>query len=109
MIENLGNFDILLHPSREESFGMTLIEAMAKGLPVVAGKDSGAVLWILYNGINGVLIDVNSPIGIAEGIKSIVEDKIIYKKLSEDGIELIKNKYTEIIVAQHLIELIGGL
>ncbi len=35
--------DVLVHPSLEESQCMAVIEAMAMGLPVIAGKFSGAI------------------------------------------------------------------
>lgn len=52
----LANNDLLLHPSIEESFGMVIAEAMAMGLPVVAGATSGAVPWVI--GDSGTLCDV---------------------------------------------------
>ena len=60
--------DVLLHSSIEESFGMTLIEAMAAGVPVVAGKDTGGPPWILDEGKAGVLVDVRRPDAIAQAL-----------------------------------------
>ena len=40
-MEELKKFDILIHPSYEESFGNVLIEAMARGLLVIGGKEYG--------------------------------------------------------------------
>ncbi|GHT43391.1 hypothetical protein FACS189438_0470 [Bacteroidia bacterium] len=47
LIDILDNSDLLVHPSLEESFGNTLIEAMARKIPVIAGKNSGAVPFVL--------------------------------------------------------------
>jgi glycosyltransferase involved in cell wall biosynthesis len=52
---------ILVHPSLEESFSMAIAEAMALGLPVIAGKNSGAVSDTLDAGRCGILTDVRSP------------------------------------------------
>ena len=57
----LAESDLLVHPSLEESFGMTLIEAMSQGTPVIGGVESGAVPWVLDHGIAGQLTDVTSP------------------------------------------------
>jgi glycosyltransferase involved in cell wall biosynthesis len=50
-----------VHPALEESFGMVVAEAMAMGIPVVGGKASGAVPWLLDDGKAGILCDVTSP------------------------------------------------
>ena len=57
---------VLVHPSLEESFGMVVAEAMAAGLPVVAGHASGAVPWVL--GDSGRLVDVTRPAEIAAAL-----------------------------------------
>jgi glycosyltransferase involved in cell wall biosynthesis len=52
---------VLLHPSLEEACPMAVLEAMALGLPVVAGRDAGGVPWVLENGRAGFLTDVRNP------------------------------------------------
>ena len=53
--------DVLVHPSLEESFGMALAEAMALGIPVIAGEQSGGTRFVLEEGRAGLLTDVRSP------------------------------------------------
>ena len=43
----LSSLDLFVHPSREESFGMVLIEAIATGTAVLGGDRSGAVPWVI--------------------------------------------------------------
>lgn len=69
----LSHMSLLLHPALEESFGMVLIEAMALGLPVVAGNTSGAVPWVLDNGRAGFLTDVRDSEQIARTLLTCVE------------------------------------
>ncbi len=57
----LAEASLLIHPSLEESFGMTLIEAMAKRTPAIGGIASGAVPWVLDGGRAGTLVDVRDP------------------------------------------------
>jgi glycosyltransferase involved in cell wall biosynthesis len=63
---------VYAHPSREESFGATLIEAMSQRLPVVAGVRSGAVPWVLDNGNAGLLVDVDDPGALASGLRAVI-------------------------------------
>lgn len=66
----LANADLLLHPSLEESFGMSIAEAMAMGLPIVAGECSGAVPWVVGEG--GVLCDVRQEQAIYQAIEQVL-------------------------------------
>lgn len=70
LIDELATMDVLLHPALEESFGVVVAEAMALGLPVVAGATSGAVPSVIgpvdpvQGCAPGVLSDVTSPVAL---------------------------------------------
>lgn len=69
----MGQSDVLLHPAASESFGMVLAEAMALGLPVVAGAASGAVPWVVGDG--GWLVDVQSEEPLAAALAEVLGDR----------------------------------
>ncbi|HXH09766.1 MAG TPA: glycosyltransferase family 4 protein [Alphaproteobacteria bacterium] len=69
----LSRMSLLLHPALEESFGMVLVEAMALGLPVIAGGASGGVPWVLNDGRAGYLTDVTDPEAIARTLLTCIE------------------------------------
>ncbi|MCK4554006.1 glycosyltransferase family 4 protein [Candidatus Parcubacteria bacterium] len=81
----LESVDLLIHPSFEESFGMTLLEAMAKKIPVIGGKNSGAVPWVLNYGKAGVLTDIKSPEHIADEAINLLIDEELWKMFSTAG------------------------
>lgn len=83
--EAIGRSDLLVHPSLEESFGMVLVEAMARGVPVVGGRDSGAVPWVLDHGRAGILTDVRSSNEIADSIISVLQSRKRWLELSDAG------------------------
>jgi glycosyltransferase involved in cell wall biosynthesis len=85
LLRELGTMHLLLHPALEETFGATLAEAMALGIPVVAGSESGAVPWVLDNGAAGVLTDVSSPECIFKAIIRIMQDPEVYIKYAKAG------------------------
>ncbi|MFP5310005.1 MAG: glycosyltransferase family 4 protein [Actinomycetes bacterium] len=70
----VADADLLVHPSREESFGLTLVEAMVRGVPVVAGAGAGAVPWVADDGRAAVLVDVGSPPALAAGVARVLDD-----------------------------------
>ena len=91
LLDHMRTFDLLLHPSIEESFGMVLAEAMAMGLPVVAGKNSGAVPWVV--GDSGCLCDVTDPKAIYAALCKALEPER-YTTLSEHGIASVLARFS---------------
>jgi glycosyltransferase involved in cell wall biosynthesis len=65
--------DILLMPSRFEGLPMTLLEAMAMGLPVVASKLDG-IAEVIQDGREGFLIDSNDTQGFVERCAAVLEN-----------------------------------
>lgn len=77
--------DILVHPALEESFGMTLIEAMAMQLPVIGGLASGAVPWVLDGGNAGLLVDVTNAAEVAEAMLKLAANPKERRALGRRG------------------------
>lgn len=105
LMSRLREYDVLLHPSLEESFGNTLVEGMGCGLPVIGGKDSGAVPWVLDYGKKGILVDVTSETEIAQALERLVLDGDLYRSLSEGGIVYVKESFTSRQVARQYEDL----
>jgi glycosyltransferase involved in cell wall biosynthesis len=76
---------VFAHPSREESFGLALAEAMANGLPVIGGRDSGAVPWLLDEGRAGRLTDVTLGALLATEVESMLAAPEARAELGEAG------------------------
>jgi D-inositol-3-phosphate glycosyltransferase len=65
--------DVVVVPSRSESFGLVALEAAACGVPVVAGA-VGGLLTLVDDGDTGYLIDGRDPDDYARAIAAIVDD-----------------------------------
>lgn len=94
VLKILESADLLIHPSLEESFGMVLLEAMAKKTPVIGGKNSGAVPWVLNYGRSGVLTDIKSPKLIANEAIKLLTDMRIWKEYSNSGYRYAMEKFS---------------
>jgi glycosyltransferase involved in cell wall biosynthesis len=70
----LKQMTMLLHPSLEEACPLTLLEAMALGLPIVAGNKTGGVPWVLDEGRAGFLTDVRDPQKIAQAMLTCIRE-----------------------------------
>ncbi len=66
--------DAFIFPSRTETLGLVLLEAMAAGCPVVAAN-SGGIPDIVTNGVNGYMFDVDDPDGAITATKRLLEAK----------------------------------
>lgn len=64
--------DIFVLPSREEGFGVALIEAMATGLPVVATRSGGPQDIVTEN--DGLLVDPGDAAGLADAMLSLIRN-----------------------------------
>jgi glycosyltransferase involved in cell wall biosynthesis len=98
--------DIMLHTSREESFGMTILDGMTQGIPCVGGKAAGAVPWLLDGGKCGILLNVMNPQEIAEGLLSLIEDTQSYHDYALAAHDRVLKMFTIEKVAEKYIKIL---
>jgi D-inositol-3-phosphate glycosyltransferase len=65
--------DVVLVPSRSESFGLVALEAAACGVPVVASA-VGGLLNVVHDGVTGVLVDGRQPERFARAVAGLLDD-----------------------------------
>ncbi|MGE5621130.1 MAG: glycosyltransferase family 4 protein [archaeon] len=87
--ELLSLFDIFLFPSHAEAFGLSLIEAMALGLPSVVCYSDG-VKDIALENITSLTYGRKDFVKMAEHIKTLLLDTELRKRLSENSLERVK-------------------
>jgi UDP-glucose:(heptosyl)LPS alpha-1,3-glucosyltransferase len=66
--------DVLVYPSEYDAFGMVVAEAMAAGLPVIAGRNIGAAEWI-EPGRNGLLCDPADAESLKRALTGLESDR----------------------------------
>ena len=74
--------DLFVHPSYVESQGLTVLEAMALGVPCVVTKSRGPCEFI-EDGVNGLLTE-QSPESLTEEVLAILNDKKLYQHIKEN-------------------------
>jgi glycosyltransferase involved in cell wall biosynthesis len=70
-----SEIDIWVHTSRIEAHPITVCEAIQAGCPVIAGRASGGVPWTLDYGPAGLLVDIDRPEKVAEGMLALAGDR----------------------------------
>ena len=73
---------LLIHPSRSETFGLIIGEAKMRGVPVVAGRNSGGVGYVVGEA-GGVLVDINQPARIASAALALLSAPDHYRALQQ--------------------------
>lgn len=90
----LAEGDLFVHPSREEAFGLVLVEAMARGVPVVAGARSGAVPWVCDGGRAGALTDVDDPAALADAVLRTLRDRRAAEARREHALRYARDRFS---------------
>lgn len=97
---------MFVQPALFEAFGLTILEAMASGLPTFAPVFGGP-LEIIESGVNGFLMDTSDPKFIARSLEEFLdachEKDDHWRSISEAGIERVRmdfnwNRYAEKLV-----------
>ena len=84
---------VFINPALTEPFGLTLLEASATGVPIVATNDGGPN-DIIRNCENGILVDVGDPRKITRALRKIIADKALWSRYSKNGIMNVRKHYT---------------
>jgi len=94
--------EMFVLPSIFEPFGMTALEAMACGTPVVASK-FGGIKNVINSGQNGILTDVSKPEEFAESVIAMLKDRSYADKLGQAGLKTVREQYSwEAIADRHI-------
>lgn len=96
--------DLFVHPSYIESQGLTVLEAMALGVPCVVTKSRGPCEFIV-DGVNGLLTE-QSPESLTEKVLSILTDKTLYQSIKENTV--CPEQFAPDRVMKQIEELIDG-
>lgn len=84
---------VFVNPALVEPFGLTLIEASASGLPIIATDDGGPV-DIVANCENGILVDVQDQAQISASLKELLAKPDRWQACSRNGINGVREYYS---------------
>jgi len=99
--------DLLVVPSRSESFGLVAAEAQATGLPVVAAN-VGGLRHVVIDGASGTTVEGWDPTDFAKAILDILQSPAKRAELSVGAIES-GRRFSWQVTADRLLELYDGI
>ena len=101
----LCSFDLVVLPSSErEGLGLSLIEAMAAGKPVI-GTSVGGIPEVIKDGQNGFLVPPKDSKALSKAILTILQDPVRASQMGKIGRQIAEEKFSE----KHLLREISGL
>jgi sucrose-phosphate synthase len=84
---------VFVNPALTEPFGLTLLEAAASGLPLVATENGGPV-DIIGNCDNGILVDPLDKTAIADALLKLLNDAAFYRRMRDNGAAKVRELYS---------------
>lgn len=99
---------VFVNPALTEPFGLTLIEAAASGLPIVATEDGGPV-DIINNCNNGLLIDPLDKAQITSQLLRILGDMSTWQEYADNGLAGVRRHYSWTAHAETYLQAIAPL
>jgi D-inositol-3-phosphate glycosyltransferase len=99
--------DVVMVPSRSESFGLVAAEAQAVGTPVVASR-VGGLAYTVADEVSGRLVSGDAPADWAAALRSIIEDPIEAERLAKGAVTQAAQFSWE-ATADRLLELYRGM
>jgi len=101
--------ELFVFPSRNESFGNVLVEAMACGCACVATRIDGVTEEIITSGHDGVIVPPENPGAIAGAILDLLNDEPKRHRLAENALRTVEERYKISKIAERYLELYAHL
>jgi glycosyltransferase involved in cell wall biosynthesis len=102
----LAGADLFLLPSESESFGLSALEALASGVPVVASQ-AGGLPEVVRDGVTGALCPVGDVDGMARAGVEILGDAARWRAMSDAAAADARARFSEDAVVSQYEELYG--
>ncbi|MBI4135748.1 glycosyltransferase [Candidatus Uhrbacteria bacterium] len=91
--EIIAGLDLLVLPSKTETFGRTLLEAMIAGTPIVATR-VGGIPEIVTHEHNGLLVDYGDEQGLADAIVRVLRDPPLARQFCASGRQIVEERFS---------------
>src|SRR3989338_8239109 len=90
--------DVFVRPSLSEGQGISFLEAMAAGVPII-GTPVGGIVDFLHDGRTGLFCEVNNQESIAHKIKIYLDDQELSAAIKTNARKLVEKNYDWNLIA----------
>jgi glycosyltransferase involved in cell wall biosynthesis len=100
----LAGLDVLVQPSRADNLPLSILEAMAAGLPVI-GTRVGGIPELVLDGETGLLVEPERPEALASALDSLAESPERRAELGRRGRERVEEHFSAEAIARRTVAL----
>ncbi len=97
--DRLGCLDLLVHPADMEGLGVSLLQASAARVPIIASR-AGGMPEAVRDGENGLLIDPGDVAALARAMDQLLGDARLRDTLGEAGRALVQREFSVDVMCQ---------
>lgn len=89
----MGNLDLLVHPAYMEGLGVSLLQAAAAGVPIIASR-AGGMPEAVRDGENGLLVPPGDVDALLVALRRLIGDAALRRRLAQGGPALIAREFS---------------
>lgn len=93
--------DVFILPSYMEGLPMTVLEAMGRGIPVLA-TNVGGIPEIIIDGENGFIVNPGDKRALVEKLEALISDTGLRERMGRKGLEMAKENFSVEIIGKRL-------
>lgn len=101
-VRRIEDCDIYVLPSLDEPFPMSVLEAMAAGVPVVVTESCGLAPYIVQS-CAGLVVDSTQD-GLTDAVRCLMQDERLRSRMGANGLELVQNEFSMLRVVSILAD-----
>ncbi len=92
LFDEMVNSDIMVQPSRWESFGVVMLEGMSVGLPVIS-TNVGGVPEIVRHDVTGKIVPADNLEALTTAMINLATDSALRERLGQEGKRMVAEEY----------------
>jgi len=102
--EMLSVLDVFINPSRQEGLGLSVMEAQAAGLPVVA-SNVGGIPSLIEHQETGILVEPENPEVLADAILELLQNKAKSEKIGLAARKQAEEQYSSEVMVEKTLKI----
>jgi glycosyltransferase involved in cell wall biosynthesis len=99
----LNQLDLLVEPSLQEGLGMSVMQAMATGVPVVA-TGVGGLYDLIEDGVTGIMVPAADAVALADAMHRLLSNSSERIELAKQAREMIEKEFSAELAAQKHVD-----